>query len=152
MPDQLFVSDLRAPGRSPLTARFITTAQVFANILFYIFKKKNAGPGRAQLNMRKIKGLFSDISVVSPLPHRRKKTTRTACWRHAGWNWRRGPESNRCTRICSPLRSHSATAPALGRKPLTEPRLKRSPADIDARCMRVKRMVSSTVARRLGRQ
>lgn len=26
-------------------------------------------------------------------------------------NERRGPESNRRTRICSPLRSHSATAP-----------------------------------------
>ena len=24
---------------------------------------------------------------------------------------RRGPESNRCTRLCRPLRSHSATAP-----------------------------------------
>ena len=25
--------------------------------------------------------------------------------------WRRGPDSNRCTRLCRPLRSHSATAP-----------------------------------------
>jgi short subunit dehydrogenase-like uncharacterized protein len=27
------------------------------------------------------------------------------------WFWRRGPDSNRCTRLCRPLRSHSATAP-----------------------------------------
>src|ERR1043165_1573436 len=25
--------------------------------------------------------------------------------------WRRGPESNRCTRLCRPLHNHSATAP-----------------------------------------
>ena len=26
-------------------------------------------------------------------------------------NWRRVPESNRCTRICNPLRHHSANSP-----------------------------------------
>ena len=40
---------------------------------------------------------------------------------YAGSDWRRGPESNRCTRLCRPLRSHSATAPtgatALGGQP-----------------------------------
>ena len=30
---------------------------------------------------------------------------------YAGITWRRGPESNRCTRLCRPVRSHSATAP-----------------------------------------
>ncbi len=28
-----------------------------------------------------------------------------------GQVWRRGPELNRCTRFCRPLRNHSATAP-----------------------------------------
>ena len=67
MPDQLFVSDLRAPGRSPLTARFITTAQVFANILFYIFKKKNAVGKDALPNMRKNNNFLWDYSALSLL-------------------------------------------------------------------------------------
>jgi hypothetical protein len=31
--------------------------------------------------------------------------------------WRPRPESNRCARICSPLRNHSATWPICGEKP-----------------------------------
>ena len=30
---------------------------------------------------------------------------------YTGILWRRGPESNRCTRLCRPVRSHSATWP-----------------------------------------
>ena len=50
-----------------------------------------------------------------------------AAWRRAGgapkeWKWRPRPESNRGARICSPLRSHSATRPCRGRSPLAAAR------------------------------
>ena len=39
----------------------------------------------------------------------------------AGRSERRRPESNRCTRLCRPLRSHSATAPGWGGKGTSSP-------------------------------
>ncbi len=42
------------------------------------------------------------------------QTVGTACAKRASshWeHWRRVPESNRCTRICNPLRNHSANSP-----------------------------------------
>ncbi len=48
---------------------------------------------------------------------RQKSHTRKSCnplnmRAYSGWKvWRRVPESNRCTRICNPLRHHSANSP-----------------------------------------
>src|SRR5439155_17607031 len=53
------------------------------------------------------------LRAVIVLPYRWTSNTPLTRGAPPGWqaSERRRPESNRCTRLCRPLRSHSATAP-----------------------------------------
>src|SRR5215213_2013488 len=84
-----------------------------------------------------------------PVPRRKPRVCRT-------FVERRRPESNRCTRLCRPLRSHSATAPGaahiLGRRAVV-PAQRRDPLAVGVGELEVEDVEvldAALVARRLG--
>ena len=74
-----------------------------ANFSWMMTKEKSAENGRPSL----ISGSGGRTRTCDPAVNSRLLYQLS----YAGSVWRRGPESNRCTRLCRPLRSHSATAP-----------------------------------------
>src|SRR5215210_6091288 len=68
---------------------------------------------RALLLFAIVLGLAAVAAALSTPPQQRRAEPRRADRPppRIGSRSRRRPESNRCTRLCRPLRSHSATAP-----------------------------------------